>query len=129
MPAAVAVVLTLVVPPVEAYLVLSAWTTCDIGVNIRASEINVLRIGLPALLIAHGVALGLLTCAGVLLSRSTRWPPLATVVVLVAVTTVGAHLVATVVAVHPKPDLSCALGIPPWWPSWLPRAGFVGTWL
>ena len=86
---------------------------------------NVLRIRLPALLIAHAVALGLLSCAGALLSRFTRWPPLATVVVLVAVTTVGAYLVATVVAAPPEPGLGCATGEPPWWPSWLPHASFV----
>ena len=33
MPAAVAVVCTLVAPPAEAYRVLSAWVTCDIGIK------------------------------------------------------------------------------------------------
>lgn len=124
-PDAVAVVLTLVASLAEAYLVLYVWVTCDIGgINAGVSQMTVLFFVLPGLLFAHAVALWMLCWAGAWLSSFTRWSPLVTVVVLVGVTAVGAYLVATVVATPGEPSLTCATGVPPWWPSWLPHGSF-----
>jgi hypothetical protein len=123
--AAVATGLAVLVPLAESYLVLNTWIICDIGgINAGVSTMTVIFFLLPALLIGHAAVLGLLYWAGARLSRSTRWPPLATVILFVTATVVGALLVARFVATPAEPSLTCPTGVPEWWPSWLPHGSF-----